>query len=78
MTKAKENKGKEEIPVKEESLFYIHQLQEHSRELFGVKPEVLAGVFAKTKEVQVTKAEAKNRIDTFLKKKVNEKKEAKK
>lgn len=68
MTKAKENKGKKEIPVKGESLFFIHQLQEHSRELFDVKPEVLAGVFANSKDIQVTKGEAEKRIKAFLNK----------
>lgn len=78
MTKAKESKSEKEIPVKGESLFYIHQLREHSRELFGVKPEVLDGVFKKHKSNQVTKSEAKKMVDAFLNKKVGKKKGAKK
>ncbi|WP_369803129.1 hypothetical protein [Sporosarcina sp. P2] len=70
----------EEIPVavqseSRESLFYIHQLREHSRELFGVKPEVLDGIFRNYPSNQVTKSEAKKMIDTFLNKKVGKKKE---
>ncbi|ARK23309.1 hypothetical protein SporoP37_00450 [Sporosarcina sp. P37] len=81
MTKEKTKKEvPEEIPVADqskstESLFYIHQLREHSRELFGVKPEVLDGVFKNHPSNQVTKSEAKNKIDTFLKKKVGKEKE---
>ncbi|QNK87748.1 hypothetical protein H7992_21690 [Sporosarcina sp. resist] len=72
MTKEQLDKGKaKEAPVKE-SLFYIHQLQKHSRDIFGVKPEVLDGVFAKSKEIQVTKSEAKKRIDAFLRKGVKQ------
>ena len=70
----------EEVPVavqseSQESLFYIHQLREHSRELFGVKPEVLDGVFRNYPSNQVTKSEAKKMIDAFLNKKVGKKKE---
>ncbi len=84
MTKDKEVKAtKGEVPGASktgdsETLFYIHELREHSRELFDVKPEVLDGVFARTKEIQVTKGEAKRRIDKFLKKTIGKKKEVKK
>lgn len=74
----KEIKVKKEVPVVKESLFYIHQLREHSRELFGVKPEVLDGVFKNYKGNQITKTEAKSRIDAFLNKKVSNKKGVKK
>lgn len=74
----KENKAKKEVPVKKESLFYIHQLREHSRELFGVKPEVLDGVFKNYKSNQITKTEARNKIEAFLNKKVRNKKGVKK
>lgn len=81
MTKEKKVKEMiEEVPVavqseSQESLFYIHQLREHSRELFGVKPEVLDGVFRNYPSNQVTKSEAKKMIDAFLNKKVGKKKE---
>ncbi|PIC72531.1 hypothetical protein [Sporosarcina sp. P17b] len=81
MTKEKTKKEVvEEVPVAvqsepRESLFYIHQLREHSRELFGVKPEVLDGVFRNYPTNQVTKSVAKKMIDTFLNKKVGKKKE---
>lgn len=81
MTKEKKVKEMiEEIPVavqseSRESLFYIHQLREHSRELFGVKPEVLDGLFKNHPSNQITKSEAKNMIGAFLKKKVGKEKE---
>ncbi|WP_153732532.1 hypothetical protein [Sporosarcina obsidiansis] len=84
MTKEKKEKEViEEVPVavqgeSEESLFYIHQLREHSRELFGVKPEVLDGVFRNYPSNQVSKTEAKKRIEEFLKKKVGGKKSVEK
>ncbi|MGE8079025.1 hypothetical protein [Peribacillus loiseleuriae] len=68
MTKEKENK-----PVSaSESKFYLHELREHSQKLFGVKPEVLDGVFFNTKEIQFTKTEVQKRIDVFLKKGVKQ------
>lgn len=73
MTKAKE---KRETP--EESKFYLHELREHSQDLFGVKPEVLDGVFFNAKEIQFTKTEVQKRIEAFLKKPIKEKKGVKK
>lgn len=70
MTKAQVNKPVNEV----ESKFYLHELREHSQKLFGVKPEVLDGVFLNTKELQFTKTEVKKRVDAFLKKPVNKKK----
>ncbi len=73
MTKEKTNKVVEkEVPIKQESLFYIHQLREHSMDLFGVKPEVLDGVLYNVKEIQLTKTEVQKRIDAFLKKGVKQ------
>lgn len=70
MTKAKENI---KSPVsKGESKFYLHELREHSQKLFGVKPEVLDGVFLNTKEIQFTKTEVQKRVNTFLKKGVKQ------
>lgn len=80
MTKEKKkNTSKQEIPDTpkdggSESLFYIHDLREQSRNLFGVKPEVLDGVFVRTRDVQVTKSGARKRINEFLKKAIGEKK----
>lgn len=71
MTKAQVNKPVNEV----ESKFYLHELREHSQKLFGVKLEVLDGVFLNTKELQFTKTEVKKRVDAFLKKPVNKKKE---
>ena len=75
----KTEKEKEVKPVSvPESKFYLHELREHSQKLFGVKPEVLDGVFFNTKEIQFTKTEVKKRVEAFLSKKVGKKKEAKK
>ncbi|WP_440097236.1 hypothetical protein ACTDI5_07100 [Bacillus paralicheniformis] len=54
-----------------ESLFRIHDLREHSKELFGVKPEVLDGALFGLGQKQVTKTEAKKRIREFLRKEAN-------
>ncbi|OLN21852.1 hypothetical protein BTO30_12595 [Domibacillus antri] len=53
-----------------EPAFPLYQLREHTYELFGVKPEVFDGVFAKAEEAEVTKTEAERRIKAFLKKEV--------
>ncbi|WP_376785306.1 hypothetical protein [Siminovitchia terrae] len=50
--------------------FYIYQLREHSREIFGVKPEVLDGALFNYKKVKITKAEARKLINSFLSKEV--------
>lgn len=73
MTKAKE---KQAVPV--ESKFYLHELREHSQELFGVKPEVLDGVFLNATEIQFTKTEVQKRIEAFMKKPIKKKKGVKK
>ncbi|KYC74062.1 hypothetical protein NST30_06505 [Bacillus sp. FSL K6-3846] len=54
-----------------ESLFYIQDLREHSKELFGVKPEVLDGALFGLGQKQVTKTEAKKRIREFLRREAN-------
>ncbi|KAA6450347.1 hypothetical protein [Bacillus swezeyi] len=54
-----------------ESLFHIRDLREHSKELFGVKPEVLDGALFGLDQKQVTKSEAKKRIREFLRKEAN-------
>ncbi|KUL16194.1 hypothetical protein MOD14_10590 [Bacillus haynesii] len=54
-----------------ESLFHIQDLREHSKELFGVKPEVLDGALFGLDQKQVTKSEAKKRIREFLRKEAN-------
>ena len=70
MTKEIESTKK---PVsKAESKFYLHELREHSQKLFGVKPEVLDGVFFNTKEIQFTKTEVQKRVNAFLKKGVKQ------
>ena len=53
-----------------EPKFFLHELREHCRTLFDVKPEVFDGVFYNCKESQITKTEAKKKIDTFLKREV--------
>ena len=53
-----------------EAKFYLYELREHSRDLFGVKPEILDGAFLNVRESQISKAEAKKYIDSFLKREV--------
>ncbi|TES56186.1 hypothetical protein E2L07_05730 [Halalkalibacterium halodurans] len=64
-TKPKENKRSTKPP---EAKFYLHELREHSRELFGVKPEVFDGALFDCKEIQITKSDAERRIRAFLNK----------
>ncbi len=73
MTKEKQTKNTKKTEKKSESKFYLHELREHSQGEFGVKPEVLDGVFLNAKEIQFTKSEVKKRIEAFLKKPVNKK-----
>ncbi|MFN2745828.1 MULTISPECIES: hypothetical protein [Bacillus] len=54
----------------QEALFYIEDLREHAKELFGVKPEVLDGALFHVKERQIAKTEASQLIQTFLAKEV--------
>lgn len=73
MTKEKQTKS-ESV---QEPKFYLHELREHSQKLFGVKPEVIDGVFLCAKEIQFSKTEVKKRVDAFLNKKISDTKEAK-
>lgn len=59
-----------EPPASTETEFYIHELQEHSRTLFGVRPEVFNGALLHYKSNIITKTEAKRRIRAFLTKEV--------
>jgi len=61
----------EKAPLEErEALFYIEDLREHAKELFGIKPEVLDGALFHVKEEQISKLEASQLIQTFLAKEV--------
>ncbi|UPV77773.1 hypothetical protein [Bacillus rugosus] len=55
---------------KAENAFYIKNLREHSRELFGVKPEVFDGALFHVHKTSITKSEAKKLITQFLQKEV--------
>ncbi|MFP7170772.1 hypothetical protein SFC04_11155 [Terribacillus halophilus] len=48
----------------------MHELQEHSRTLFGVRPEVFNGALLHYKSNTITKTEAKRLIRAFLMKEV--------
>lgn len=60
----------EETAEATETAYPLFQLREHSREVLGVKPEIFDGVFATATEKELTKSEAKKRIEAFLKKEV--------
>ncbi|MGG3801791.1 hypothetical protein [Metabacillus fastidiosus] len=67
----KDETATEKSTVKaEEPKFYIHELREHSQEIFSVKPEILDGALFDYKDIKITKNEAKKRIESFLKKEV--------
>ncbi|TWK54847.1 hypothetical protein [Bacillus licheniformis] len=69
--KNEEVQGQENATRRPESFFHIQDLREHSKELFGVKPEVLDGALFGLGQKQVTKTEAKKRIREFLRKEAN-------
>nr|WGE08780.1 hypothetical protein P5658_13265 [Bacillus subtilis] len=48
----------------------MKDLREHSRELFGVKPEVFDGALFHVHKTSITKSEAKKLINQFLQKEV--------
>jgi len=50
--------------------FSFEALKEHSKDLFGVKPEILEGALFYIKHQPITKTEAKKHIDAFLSKEV--------
>lgn len=64
MTKEKSTKS----DLISEPKLYLHEMRAHSQKLFGVKPEVIDGVFFNTKEIQFTKTEVQNRVNAFLEK----------
>ena len=67
----KTNTEAKKAPLEErEALFYIEDLREHAKELFGIKPEVLDGALFHVKEEQISKPEASQLIQTFLAKEV--------
>lgn len=67
----KTNTEAKKAPQEErEALFYIKDLREHAKELFGIKPEVLDGALFHVKEEQISKPEASQLIQTFLAKEV--------
>ena len=49
-----------------ESSFYVYELREHSRQIFGVRPEILDGALFDYVETQITKSEAEKRIRAFM------------
>ncbi|MGG7222854.1 hypothetical protein ACQXR1_21675 [Bacillus sp. ATD] len=55
---------------KAENAFDIKDLREHSRELFGVRPEVFDGALFHVETERITKSEAKKLIAQFLQKEV--------
>lgn len=70
-TKEKQDKQVEKVkPVVQQSEFFLHELREHSRQIFGVKPEVVDGAFLHVKEQKITKAHAEKLINDFLKREV--------
>ncbi|MEC1046748.1 hypothetical protein [Bacillus safensis] len=50
--------------------FSFEALKEHSKEVFGVKPEILEGALFYIKDQPITKTEAKKQIEAFLSKEV--------
>ncbi len=71
MTVSKKKDRSKKAPLEErEALFYIEDLREHAKELFGIKPEVLDGALFHVKEEQISKLEASQLIQTFLAKEV--------
>lgn len=68
MSKEKENKKIKSVKT---STFDVASFREHSQELFGVKPEVIDGVFFNAKNGEkFTKEEAKRKVEAFLRRKV--------
>ncbi|AMM89701.1 hypothetical protein UP15_12150 [Bacillus pumilus] len=67
-SQVKEEKAAPVLP--KEAAFSFEALKEHSKELFGVKPEILEGALFYIKDRPITKTEAKKQIDAFLSKEV--------
>lgn len=49
-----------------ESKFYVYELREHSRQLFGCRPEIFDGALFDYPDTQITKSDAERRIRAFL------------
>ncbi|MYL45054.1 hypothetical protein GLV94_05315 [Virgibacillus halodenitrificans] len=53
-----------------ESTYTRADLAKHSKQAFGVSPEVVIGALSTSKQEEFTKSEAKQAIDNFMKRKV--------
>ncbi|KYG33971.1 hypothetical protein AZF04_15395 [Alkalihalobacillus trypoxylicola] len=51
--------------------FYLNELREHSRRLFGIKPEVIDGALFNIKGNQITKSQVERYIRLFLTREAN-------
>lgn len=69
-TKTKSNTEITKETTATASEFFLYELREHSKQLFGVKPEVVDGAFLNVKEQKITKDRAEKLIKDFLKKEV--------
>jgi hypothetical protein len=69
-TKQNQNKQTTKGKGPKQAEFFLHELREHSKQLFGVKPEVVDGAFLNVKEQKITKEHAQKLITDFLKKEV--------
>lgn len=56
--------------VYKEAEFPVSELREHSRKVFGIKPEVFDGAFFNYEKASVSKKEAEKMIQGYLKKEV--------
>lgn len=56
----------------QEPVYFLHELREHCRELFGVSPEVYDGALFDCKAPQISKLEAEQRVNAYLTRKLNE------
>ncbi|MED1739109.1 hypothetical protein P4U97_06290 [Bacillus swezeyi] len=68
--KKTKSEAKKAPQAEHEALFFIADLREHAKELFGIKAEVLDGALFHVKEQQISKTEASQLIQTFLAKEV--------
>ncbi|MGX9290516.1 hypothetical protein ACSLGF_04675 [Bacillus sp. A015] len=70
MSKTKKAQLDQTAGKEKEFGFSFEALKEHSKDLFGVKPEILEGALFYIKHQPITKTEAKKHIDAFLSKEV--------
>ncbi|MCY7583611.1 hypothetical protein MH138_09270 [Bacillus safensis] len=70
MSKTKNAQPAQTAGEEKEFSFSFEALKEHSKDLFGVKPEILEGALFYIKDQPITKTEAKKHIDAFLSKEV--------